>query len=140
MSYMQMGADGTMQMALAPTVPMSEQSINQILMGRLRSPKARRTQAKTSEEGAQKIIGRYATVTALKNTETALYVEGTACNEVQTGPESEPVEWNSVILIPGLLSIKECDEMVAEVEATHEAMRTCALPITSEYPFGWSDL
>ena len=60
---MQMGANGTMQMALAPNVPMSEQSINEILMGKLRSPEPRRKQGDASEEGVQMTLGRYATVT-----------------------------------------------------------------------------
>ena len=50
-------------MALAPNVPMSEQSINEILMGKLRSPEPRRKQGYASEEGVQMTLGRYATVT-----------------------------------------------------------------------------
>ena len=58
---------------------------------------------------------RLATVTG----STASYCEGPACDSVTFGAgssASKPVEFNSVLLIPDLLSAKECEQLIADVE------------------------
>lgn len=68
--------------------------------------------------GVETISGRFATVTVLNHGHAGsiFYLEGPTYDEIRLGRCSQPVEYNSVVLIPQLVSMENCDGMVAEVE------------------------
>ena len=75
----------------------------------------------------QQIEGRMAHVVVFDSgtadeTATAVqYVEGEGYDEIRLGPESMPVVFNSVLLIPGLLNESECVSLIADVERCHDS-------------------
>ena len=68
------------------------------------------------------IVGRYATLTGVRASDVAAgvgYAEGGAFDSVSLGPASTPLEHNSVLLLPNLLSEDECAQLIADAERRH---------------------
>ena len=65
------------------------------------------------------ISGRYAHV-FVKSPGTVSYIEGSSYDEVQIGGSSVLVNFNSVMLIPGLVSPDDCEKLIADAEVEFE--------------------
>ena len=61
---------------------------------------------------------RYATLTGIRpeNAAAVRYTEGDLYDSVSLGSESSAVVFNSVVLLPGLISPSECAALVTDVE------------------------
>jgi hypothetical protein len=68
------------------------------------------------------IVGRHATLADIEpgHAEHVAYTEGPSYDAVSLGANTQPVERNSVVLLPELLTPDECEAIVADVEAAHE--------------------
>jgi hypothetical protein len=78
-------------------------------------------QAVVGEDGLATIRGELATLSGIRSADagTVSYTRGAAFDTVCFGPGGVPVEHNSLLLVPNLLSRDECDQLVAEVEQFH---------------------
>lgn len=69
------------------------------------------------------VRGRHATLADIREADAqhVSYIRGTSFDTVFFGPSAVPVEHNSLLLVPGLLSKAECEQLIAETEQLHAA-------------------
>ena len=87
-----------------------------------RAGPSRRAAAASAGTPRPMIAGRYADVAAVAASDQAVvaYAEGAAYDSVALGAGALPIERNSVLLVPALLSASECAALVADVERHRE--------------------
>lgn len=63
------------------------------------------------------VVGRWATLNDVRHAGSAVtYAEGLSYDSVQLGADAKSVERNSVLLVPNLLTVAECDLLIQDVE------------------------
>jgi hypothetical protein len=82
-------------------------------------------------------VGRYASFTC-HGYSGATYVEGASFDEVRLCRGSSPVRFNSIVLIPMLLTQPECEGLVADVERVHSKKHDVMTQSVESYTAGAS--